>query len=448
MALSTRRVDIASARRAPISREGSALTTIFHFPAAICVEKPDSHVYRSCFTTYFTCYLQSRLPLASADPLSCAFHCCARVRPAAPWPLGTKRPLSQIIEMAPTNVVLYIVRHGETDWNAEGRLQGQLDIPLNERGRQQAVAAGSWLVDALAKRKQHPAAIVSSDLSRAHETAELLAKAFADAGEHNIDVVKDARFRETNLGVWQTQKWSDIEGEQSSTVKQWRSSPDFAIEGGETTRARFHRVVSGLHDIMHTYGRRAASHGPTDTLAIVLVAHGGVIDDVGRFLYRVPFGKGTGLKKLNTSITIASFDWSHAHPEFIEGGWTDGFNPMTICPTLASMHVAKHPGPAPGHGGHGHMGRGREEFMEPPLSPWTLLKWGVVEHLHGLHDERPVETGTLASDTGALPGPPAVLGHARGSAAGMLPGDEAQDAEAAITSQQTPKVALDDVESA
>lgn len=83
-----------------------------------------------------------------------------------------------------------LLRHGVTDWNADGRFQGQADVPLNDVGRQQARAAGRELAGWGISR------IVSSDLSRAAETARLVAK------ECELDVVADARLREVNVGSW------------------------------------------------------------------------------------------------------------------------------------------------------------------------------------------------------------------------------------------------------
>src|SRR5438128_960886 len=86
---------------------------------------------------------------------------------------------------------LLLVRHGETDWNADGRLQGHTDWPLNEYGRTQAKKLAEQLDG------DGVAAIYASDLSRARETAEIL------GGRLGLAVVVDADLREKNWGTWE-----------------------------------------------------------------------------------------------------------------------------------------------------------------------------------------------------------------------------------------------------
>jgi probable phosphoglycerate mutase len=86
---------------------------------------------------------------------------------------------------------LLLVRHGETDWNAEGRLQGHTDRPLNEHGRRQARALAEKLAD------QEIAAVYSSNLARALETAEIVAERLG------LPVSVDADLREKNWGTWE-----------------------------------------------------------------------------------------------------------------------------------------------------------------------------------------------------------------------------------------------------
>jgi probable phosphoglycerate mutase len=100
---------------------------------------------------------------------------------------------------APT---IYYIRHGETDWNAEGRLQGTLDIPLNELGRRQAVSAGSILAGLLVRDGHDAASIpfVASPLGRARSTMELVRGALKlPLDDYSIDV----RLREIGYGQWE-----------------------------------------------------------------------------------------------------------------------------------------------------------------------------------------------------------------------------------------------------
>jgi probable phosphoglycerate mutase len=101
---------------------------------------------------------------------------------------------------APT---IYYIRHGETDWNAEGRLQGTLDIPLNERGRRQAASAGMILADLL-RRDGHDAAhipFVASPLGRACMTMELVRISLKLPPD---DYAIDPRLREIGYGQWES----------------------------------------------------------------------------------------------------------------------------------------------------------------------------------------------------------------------------------------------------
>ena len=100
-------------------------------------------------------------------------------------------------------------RHGRTDWNAAGRFQGQSDVMLDETGIAQAAAAAIELA------RLEPAAILSSDLARAVDTARPLAEATG------LDVVLDAGLRETFVGVWEGMHRSDIEREHTEDLQNW-----------------------------------------------------------------------------------------------------------------------------------------------------------------------------------------------------------------------------------
>src|ERR1700732_106518 len=96
---------------------------------------------------------------------------------------------------------IYYIRHGETDWNAQGRLQGVRDIPLNDLGRKQAVTAGGILADLLARdgRSEASLAFVASPLKRARSTMELLRGTLKmPPGDYAID----DRLREIGYGQW------------------------------------------------------------------------------------------------------------------------------------------------------------------------------------------------------------------------------------------------------
>ena len=158
-----------------------------------------------------------------------------------------------------TMATLILVRHGETDWNRDGRWQGHADAPLNDRGRAQA----RTLADELAG--ENVAAVYSSDLSRARETAAIIAQPL------ERDVFVDARLREVHVGRWSGLTLPEIEGRYPDEVARWRAgAPDHAFGDGETYAAMGERVVAAVEEI-------AARHAGEQ---VVVVLHGGPIRSV------------------------------------------------------------------------------------------------------------------------------------------------------------------------
>jgi probable phosphoglycerate mutase len=162
------------------------------------------------------------------------------------------------------------VRHGETPWNVDTRIQGQLDIDLNERGRWQA----SRVAEALSEETID--AIYASDLRRAHETALAIAAKTPRADAQQVRKVEG--LRERGFGVFEGMTYAQIAADYPEQQTQWRQRvPHFAPEGGETLlqlRARIDATVTEL-------ARRHLGQ------QIVVVAHGGVLDA----LYRLATGQ-------------------------------------------------------------------------------------------------------------------------------------------------------------
>jgi probable phosphoglycerate mutase len=159
------------------------------------------------------------------------------------------------------------IRHGETAWNADSRIQGQLDVGLNDTGRWQARRVGEALAG------EEIAAVYSSDLGRAHETAEHISTATG------IPVVRDEGLRERSFGIFEGCTFDEIHQTWPDHAQNWRRRvPDWQPpEGGESLielRERVHRTMVEL----------AARH-PGEL--IVVVAHGGVLDT----LYRIATGQ-------------------------------------------------------------------------------------------------------------------------------------------------------------
>jgi probable phosphoglycerate mutase len=155
----------------------------------------------------------------------------------------------------PTRIV--VVRHGETDWNAEARLQGQLDVPLNALGRRQAAT----LPDAL--RHDKLVAVYASDRSRAWATAQAL------AGPLGLPLAADPGLRERCFGALEGQTRQQIDQQQPALARRWHGrEPDFAPLGAESLRRFQQRCLAAVE-------RLAAAHAGS---SIALVSHGGVLD--------------------------------------------------------------------------------------------------------------------------------------------------------------------------
>jgi broad specificity phosphatase PhoE len=134
---------------------------------------------------------------------------------------------------------IILCRHGETDWNREGRWQGRTDIPLNERGRRQA----RELADTL--RDQPVGAVYSSTLARAYDTALEIARV------HDLRVHRDARLDEIDQGAWEGRRRDEIVVSHPDELERWKSYPiDLRLPGGETLVEVRQRVRAALDDII------------------------------------------------------------------------------------------------------------------------------------------------------------------------------------------------------
>ena len=160
------------------------------------------------------------------------------------------------------------IRHGETAWNVDTRIQGHLDIPLNDTGLQQA----RWLAQALAERDELHA-IYASDLARAHVTAQTIAEAVG------LAVTTHRGLRERSFGDFQARTFAEIEAELPEHAHHWRKrTPEWTPPGnGESLLALRERVLA-------TVDALAARHMGEQ---IVLVAHGGVMDVLYRAATRL-----------------------------------------------------------------------------------------------------------------------------------------------------------------
>jgi probable phosphoglycerate mutase len=196
----------------------------------------------------------------------------------------------------PTRVIA--VRHGETAWNVDTRIQGQLDIGLNAKGRWQA----GRVAEALAGEGLE--VIYASDLARAHDTALAIGRATG------LAVQADRSLRERAFGIFEGRTWAEIEAHFPEHSARWRArEPGYGPEGGETLRGFYERVVA-------TAGALAARHaGQT----IALVAHGGVMDCLYRAAARVALDAPRSWQLGNAAINRLL----HTGEGFTLVGWSD-----------------------------------------------------------------------------------------------------------------------------
>ena len=156
-------------------------------------------------------------------------------------------PRSSLATTKPTR--LYLIRHGRTDWNDEGRYQGQADPRLNRQGWLDAYAAALKLSDVCFD------AVYASDLRRAQQTAHV----FADLAGLLLQL--DPRLREICQGEWQGLLISEIQERFPELFTRWKSDPlNMRLPGGETLRELENRLTAALDDI-------AAAH-PGRTVAV------------------------------------------------------------------------------------------------------------------------------------------------------------------------------------
>ncbi|WP_051499844.1 histidine phosphatase family protein [Nocardia sp. BMG51109] len=194
---------------------------------------------------------------------------------------------------------LILLRHGQTEWNAADRMQGQIDTELSELGRRQAKDAARELVS-------HDAiAIVSSDLRRAYDTAVALADHTA------VDVVRDRRLRETSLGEWEGLTHIDVDDRYPGARQIWRLNADYTPPGGESKLEVGARALPVVEEL---FAERTDWPGRT----IILVAHGGLIAALTAALLELPHENWPVLGGLaNTSWVQLS---SHG-PSIEQPGW-------------------------------------------------------------------------------------------------------------------------------
>nr|VDG63064.1 phosphoglycerate mutase family protein [Streptococcus thermophilus] len=187
--------------------------------------------------------------------------------------------------MTPTRRLI-MLRHGQTTYNAGRRMQGQLDTPLSDTGVEQARAAAKWV-----EAHEFPVVkIISSDLSRARDTAAIIAEKLG------LEVELDSRLRETHLGSWQGMTHDDVDAQFARARASWRHNPGWAPPGGESrldVAARARPLIDGLMNTFQDW----------DGNTVLVVAHGGTISALTSNLLGLEVAQYPLLKGLNNTNT-------------------------------------------------------------------------------------------------------------------------------------------------
>jgi broad specificity phosphatase PhoE len=152
--------------------------------------------------------------------------------------------------------MIHLARHGQTAYNAEGRFQGHLPVPLDDTGRAQARELAEAVADVEVKT------LVCSPLARARETADIVAQRIGLTPE------EDARFAETDTGDWTGRSFAEIEAEDPEGFRRFQvSDPTFRYPGGESFAEQSERVQDGLRNL----------RARPEALPALVVCHRGVI---------------------------------------------------------------------------------------------------------------------------------------------------------------------------
>lgn len=157
----------------------------------------------------------------------------------------------------------YLVRHALTDWNEEDRFQGVSDIPLNQKGREQALALSRRLANMSIN------GIISSDLLRARETARIITQFY------DLDLILDSRLREMDFGLWEGMTYDEVKAEYPERAASWEQNwTEVTTPDGEN--------FQGFTDRVHEFCQESLlEQQPGDVL---VVAHGGSLGVVLCFL--------------------------------------------------------------------------------------------------------------------------------------------------------------------
>jgi len=189
------------------------------------------------------------------------------------------------MERNPT--IVTIIRHGETEWNRNGKHQGQLDSPLSALGMKQTSAVARFL----ARGSIRYDVLYSSDLGRSVQSAALIAKKIG------LRINLDGRLRERKLGIIEGLTMEEFKQMYYKEYEKFVSSdPDYIIPKGESIRQRSERAVSCLVELVAQHEHKG----------ILVVTHGGILDSIFREVFGISLEDKRRFSLINSSINTFS----------------------------------------------------------------------------------------------------------------------------------------------
>ncbi len=188
---------------------------------------------------------------------------------------------------------VYLVRHGETNWNTEMRYQGQRDIPLSEEGLKQATCIAHNLAPEKIEK------VYTSPLQRAQKTASLIAE------KHCLDICIEPDLMEIDFGKWEGRNFNELKKEEQDFAERWFFNPDkISIPGGEPYSVFKERALAVYRRIQQGHKNMA------------VVTHAGVIRVIMMDVLDIPAANITRLRLSPASLTVLLYDdWNNPYLE-------------------------------------------------------------------------------------------------------------------------------------
>lgn len=196
-------------------------------------------------------------------------------------------------------ITFYFVRHGQTLWNSSGRYQGATDVPLSEIGKEQAEKAAAWFRDV------HLDAVYSSDLSRAKDTAETIART------KGLSVSLHPGLREISFGDWEGLTYDEIEARWSGGIEAMYNHPaTVRISGGESFGDVEKRTMAAMKDIIAEVGMGDNGRGDEweeNGKTVLIVSHGGALRTIFCGLLGITVDKAWDFCQANANISCIKY---------------------------------------------------------------------------------------------------------------------------------------------